>query len=359
MLTVGFDATPLLGRRTGIGIYCQEVLAGLARLPELEVTATAFSLRGLGALPSQVPEGVRTRTRPFPANLLQRRWMRSDRPTLGLLGMGRVKVFHGSNYVLPPLVRGQAGVLTIQDLGYHRNPGLVDEASLRFRVLVPRGLTRAALVICPTQVVAEQVVEDHGFPLDRIVVTPLGVDPAWFQEQAAVTGFPSSYLLAVGTLEPRKGLDVLLSALRVLHDRGADVPPLVLVGPPGWGPTLDASGLPDGAVITPGYLEISELRSVVAGAAALIFPSRDEGFGLPPLEAMAVGTPVLASDLPVTREVLGNAALLTPVEDVEALAEGILRVLQVPRGTAIEHARGYTWTLTAALTRDAYLRAAS
>jgi glycosyltransferase involved in cell wall biosynthesis len=357
IVRVGIDATPLLGRRTGIGRYVEHLVTELAHLDDrVELTATAFSLRGLGALPAALPPGVVSSTRPFPANLLQRSWMFTDHPSAATLGLRRVEVVHGTNFVLPPTGRRQRGVLTVHDLAFAESPELVDEASRRFQVLVPRGLRRADVVLTPSRATADRLCERYGLAPERVMVTPLGVDAAWAEARPTRQG---TYLLAVGTVEPRKGLDVLLDALRLLHDRRADVPPLVIVGAQGWGPELDRRGLPETAVISPGWLDTGELMGLVAGAQALVFPSRDEGFGLPPLEAMAAGVPVLASDLPVTREVLGGFARLVPPGDPQALAEGLLEVLQDPRGTAVQHALGYTWRRCAELTATAYEHAAA
>ena len=148
----------------------------------------------------------------------------------------------------------------------------------------------------------------------------------------------------------------MLAAYRMLRREDPDCPPLVLAGPSGWGPELDTAGLTAAEVVQVGYLEEADLRPVVAGAAALCFPSLYEGFGLPPLEALAAGTPVVGSDIPTTREVCGDLASLVPPGDAEALAGAIARVLAAPpdpeAGRA--HAATYTWERTAALTREAY-----
>jgi glycosyltransferase involved in cell wall biosynthesis len=369
-LRIGLDATPLLGVRTGVGRYVEHLLTALADTAEgsgLKLCATAFSVRGLGELPRAVPAGVATRSRPVSANLLQQLWMRAELPSLETVTGLRVDVMHGTNYVLPP-ARHARGVLTIHDLAFLRFPGLVDTASRRFRVLVPRGLRRAAVVITPSQATADDVADAYAVPADRLVVTPLGVAPAWLSATAPdgdwrrTRGLPGNYLLAVGTLEPRKGLDVLLSALRVLAARGVDAP-LVLVGQPGWGPALDRAGVRQGQVIELGYLDEAALRPVVAGASCLVFPSRYEGFGLPPLEALAAGTPVVASDLAVCREVLGPHARYAPVGDVEALADAIAATLERGGPTSEAdrraHAAAHTWAACAQATRRAYELAAS
>lgn len=354
-MRVGIDATPLLGVRTGIGRYVEHLVRALAGSEDL--VATAFTLRGAGGLAAALPAGVRTRHRPVPARLLQEAWARTELPPVQWL-TGRVDVFHATNFVLPPTGRA-AGVVTVHDLSFLRFPETVSAATLRYRALVPRSVRRAAVVCTPSEAVAAEIRATYG-PA-TVAVTPLGVErswhraerpePAWLREH----GLPERYLLFVGTLEPRKNTPTLLAAYAALPDP----PPLVLVGPPGWGPALDTAGLSPEAVVTPGYLPTDVLQSVVAGAAALVLPSTYEGFGLPPLEAFACGTSVVASDLPVIREVTGGLATLVPVGDVDALAGALAGVLADDGGPAArarrrEHASGWTWERCAEATRDAY-----
>lgn len=359
-MRVAVDATPLLGVRTGIGGYVEHLVTELAGLPGIRIRAAAFSVRGRSALRA-LPPAVRAVHRPVPARLLHRAWLRGDRPPAEWL-TGRVDVVHGTNFVLPP-PRRAAGVVTVHDLAFLRFPELVDHASLRYRELVPRAVRRAAVVLAPTRAVAAELAEAYGVADERLRVTPLGVDATWLD--AAPTrpaGMPTEYVLAVGTLEPRKGLSVLLAAYRALLADVPDVPPLVLVGPPGWGPQLDTSGLRD-RVILPGYVDAATLRGLVAGAATLAFPSRYEGFGLPPLEALAAGTPVVASDLPVLREVLGSHARFATPGDADALAAGLRDTLENPpsaqcRAAGREHAATFTWRRCAETTLAAYRAAA-
>jgi len=375
-MRVGVDATPLLGRVTGIGVYTREILRALAAAPSNpsepsapsaaadEVVATAFTLRGSGQLDEVVPPGVSVRARPVPARGLRAAWSWTEWPTVDLL-CGPVDVFHATNFMLPPPGRA-AGVLTVHDLAYLTFPETVSAASRANRELVPRGLARARVVVTPSAAVAEQVRDAYAWPQDRVVATPLGVDAAWGHarpaaaEWLAAHDIPTTYLLAVGTLEPRKNLQALVRAHRDLADRHADIPPLVLVGGTGWGEALRLDGVRPGAVRLTGHLPIDELRSLVAGAQALVFPSLDEGFGLPPLEALACGVPVLASDLPVTREVLGDQALFCDASDPEALRHGLMETLADPVGTPATRrgrAGGFTWQRCARLTREAYARA--
>ena len=348
-MRIGVDATPLLGARTGVGRYALSLLTALADGPD-ELVATAFTFRGRSDLDAAVPAGVRVAARPAPARGLQELWARSEWPPVELLA-GGVDVFHATNFVLPPLRRAR-GVVTIHDLSYLRHPETVSAASARYRSLVPRSLRRASVVLTPSATTAELVQEEYDVAVP-VVVTPLGVDPAWFDatppsdELRAQLGLPSSYVVFVGTLEPRKDLRTLLAAHRLM----VDPPALVLIGPAGWGEQVDVSGC-----ITPGYLEDARLRSVVAGASALVLPSLDEGFGLPVLEALAAGVPVVASDLPVLREVGGTVTAYADAGGPASFAAVLEAVLADPGDAALRrtHASAFTWERCAALTREAY-----
>jgi glycosyltransferase involved in cell wall biosynthesis len=368
-MKVALDATPLLGVRTGVGQYVHGLVGGMVQLAEPdELVLVPFSWRGTRDLPAAAPEGPRVHVgrRRVPARLLVQAWSRLPLPPVEWLS-GRVDVFHATNFVLPP-ARRAAGVLTIHDLTYLRFPAMVTAATARYTTLVPRGLDRGATVCTPTRAVAAEVMEAYRVPPERVAVTPLGVRRAWFQafppEPAWLDAhsLPARYLLFVGSREPRKGLEVLLAAYRALLADEPAAPPLVLAGPPGWGEALDLDGLPDGAVRTPGYLPEADLMRLVAGAGALVFSSRYEGFGLPPLQALACGTPVVASDLPALREVLGDQAEFVPVGDHAALAAALAAVLAGdggPTGRAArrEHAAAFTWEGCARATVAAYQRA--
>ncbi|MCK9893829.1 glycosyltransferase family 1 protein [Frankia sp. AgB32] len=422
--TIVLDGTPLLGRRTGVGRYTEHLLAGLARLAAAaadagggggggggggpadgggaaaswDLAATAFTWRGLDELAGSLPPGVRVAARRAPARLLHETWIRGEHPPVEWL-TGPADVVHGTNFVLPPLRRAR-GVVTVHDLSYLRTPDTVSAASARYSDLVPRGLRRASAVLTPSRAVADEVISAYRLDPALVTPTPLGVDDAWFGTAVPTAawrrehGLPERYLLFVGSVEPRKNLPVLLEAVRRLHAARLGAPPLVLVGPPGWGPTLDLAGLPAGSVITAGYLDADRLRATVAGASVLCFPSRYEGFGLPPLEALAAGVPVVAADIPTVREVVGEllavpegagagagpggadrGAVVTaaragsPVRLVrqadrnsfaDELAEAIINLLEDPgdADAGRRHARSFTWRRTAELTAAVYRRVA-
>ncbi len=363
--SVGLDVTPMLGPGTGIGTYTRHLVDELAMVeggPRL--VATAFTARGTRRLRESLPADVELSRVRAPARLLRQSWAHSRVPPVEAL-CGRVDVFHGTNFVAPP-TRRAASVVTIHDLAYLRYPETVDTQSLAYRELVPRALDRGAIVCTPSQTVAAEVRSQYDLDADRVVVTRLGVDPGWFQAEDAGADvlarhdIPNEFIVAVGTLEPRKNLDGLLAAYRLAAGRAVGLPPLVLIGSAGWGPSLNLDGLAAGQVILPGHLPLDVLRQVVSRAQLLVFPSLYEGFGLPPLEALASGVPVVAADIPVTREVLGAHAVFADPRSAEALLEAIERTLGRAPGDSSarrDHAATFTWSECARATLRAYSRA--
>jgi len=351
---LGLDATPLLGARTGVGRHVAGLLSGLAELGEPEeLVLTAFTWRGAGPLAEFSRTGTRQGRR-APARPLRLAWRHARRPAVEWF-TGPVDVFHATNFVLPP-TRSAAGVVTVHDLAFLDHGDTVARASRAYRVLVPRGLARARAVCAPTRTVATALTDRFSLDPGRVVVTPNGLSRPWLDDPRpasaawlAAHGLPERYLLFVGTPEPRKNLPWLLSAHREL----ADAPPLVLVGPAGWGPSPHGD-----RVVRAGYLDEADLVGVVAAASALVLPSRDEGFGIPPLEALACGVPVVVSDLPALREVLAGQARYVPLGDTDALVRALAETLAADQTIGAParrgHARGYTWRRCAEAALRAY-----
>jgi glycosyltransferase involved in cell wall biosynthesis len=361
-LRVGVDATPLLGPRTGVGRYVSGLVHGLTGLADApDVTLTAFTARGARSVPHE--GGARVAGRPFPARLLQQLWSRVPFPPVELLS-GPLDVFHGTNYVLPPARRAR-GVLSVHDLSYVLHADTVTPQVLRYQRLVPAGVRRAAVVLTLTEASADEVAAFYGLARDRVLVASPGVDAEWAATKRPTSqwlhdrGLPERYLLFVGTQEPRKNLQVLVSALEVMQrELGDEAPPLVIAGPAGWGAAPDCSGLRPGSLVRTGFLDDDALRAVVAGATCLAFPSRHEGFGMPPLEALACGVSVVSSDLPVLREVTGDCARYAPVGDVDAWAAAITDALPEvdddERARRRARAAAFTWEGCAASAMSAY-----
>ncbi|WP_116204232.1 glycosyltransferase family 4 protein [Amycolatopsis circi] len=353
-LRVLLDGTPLLGSRTGIGRYTAALSEELASMSEVDLRAVAFTLRGWRKLRHVLPHGVQARGMPVSARLLRATWLRTQLPPVELFA-GPTDVVHGTNFVLPGRLRA-AGVLTIHDLAFIDAPQELAHSDRTLPELVRRGAHRANVICTPTEAVADSVAEKLDVDRSKIIATPLGVNPAWFTARPPDDGvraklrLPEKYLLFAGAAGPRKGLDWLAAA----HAAAPDLPPLVFAGP-GPFPRLPRSG-------QTGYLSDVDLRTVVAGAAALVLPSRDEGFGLPVLEAMASDVPVVCTDIPALREVAGDCATLVPYDDVDGLAEALRQAVTDPHGLATStarrtHAASFTWHNTALRTLDAYRQA--
>ncbi|MGE5762675.1 MAG: glycosyltransferase family 4 protein [Mycobacterium leprae] len=368
-MRVAIDATPLLGVRAGIGHYVAGLVTALDSFADgPEVVLTAFTWRGADGLASWVTARRAVAHRRAPVRLLQQAWLRGPLPPVEWL-CGPVDVFHGTNFVLPP-TRRAAGVVTVHDLAYLDHPDTVTPATLRYRRLVPAGLRRAGAVCTPSRAVADRVVEVYGVDPGRVFVTPNGLGPRWLAgpsrpspEWLLARGLPERYALFVGTVEPRKNVPVLLEAYRRLLARGERPPALVVAGAPGWDPAAATVDLPADTVVVTGYLTEDDLVTVTAGASCLVLPSRAEGFGLPPLQAFACGVPVVVSDLPVFREVLGPFATYVPPGDGDALAAAVAAAVRDDGGEAARrarqaYARRHTWQRCAAETLRAYRTAA-
>ncbi len=261
----------------------------------------------------------------------------------------RCDVFH-SPWIDGALLRSPVPmVVTLHDLIPLKRHGEYLRTGLRFRLRY-LAVQRAVRVIVPTRAVADDAIKELELPADRLAVIGEAAAPTFgprsSEEVAAVReryALPEQYLLWVGGLrtpDPRKRVAVLARAQRSM--------PLVLVGATGrW-----ARELPD--VTLTGVVNDEELAAIYTGAHALVFPSDDEGFGLPPVEALACGTPVVASDVPVMREVLNGRAVLTDVNDLD----GLIRAAETARRPA-PAPLSWSWDDAAAATWDVYTEAAN
>ena len=338
MTRVALDATPLLGTPTGVGTFTSGLIRALLARSDVEVELFAMSLRGWRQLARVAPSGARLVGRPMPAEVLTRVWSRVDWPDMGLFVGSAVDVVHGTNYVVGPASRAGA-VVTVYDLTAVRFPSMVQPASLRYPDLVRRAAARGAVVHVTANAIADDVVDLLGIHRDQIRVVPSGVDvppnPGDALRGQRLAG-SSRYILAVGTVEPRKGFPDLVHAFdAVASARGDGDLGLVFAGPDGWGTealvdAIDASRHRR-HIRRLGRVPEPDLRDLFAGAALLAVPSHYEGFGYPPLEAMAAGTPVVVTRTGSLPEVVGEAGLQVDVGDVEALASAVETLLDDAR----------------------------
>ena len=352
---VVIDATPLvsLWSQTGVARWTREILVRLgAAAPGWKV-----SLLALGKDPGDVH--ISDRHVIFTARYLPGRVQRL------LLVLGLVPpterwvpdadVMLGSAFVPWP-TRKAATVPVIHDLCFIEHPELVSRRNRFFlRAMVRRRVRDAAVVITVSGTMRAEIMQRYEIPKERVAVVPNGCDLTLFNPGAsrpAVASLPERYILFVGTLEPRKNLVAAIDAHSSLRLKRSDVPPLVVAGKEGWRrsswePSLRAA-VASGDVVHLGSVDDRSLAGLYAGADMLIFPSHYEGFGLPVLEAMACGCPVVASDLPVLREVAADAALFVQPR-ADEIASGITVLLEDRelrkrlQSAGLERAKTFSW----------------
>jgi glycosyltransferase involved in cell wall biosynthesis len=321
-LRVGIDVSPLELTGAGTARYLRNLLAALEREPDLELRRHRFP----GA--SRAAKIARDTT-----------WY-----------LGALPVAARSDDVLHvpghrgPLHSPAPLVVTIHDLAVLRHPEAFNRWTRRYsRTFLPRLARSATRVIAVSEFTARETVELLGVDETRVRVIPHGVEDPFEPLGAAAEG---DYVLAVGTLEPRKNLPrVVLAAERASVE-------LRVVGAPGWGEV---------GVETAGFVSDDELARLYRGAACLVYPSVYEGFGLPVLEAMACGTPVVTSRNTALAELAGGAGVLVDPLDVEAIAAGIAeaaRRREELRAAGLERAQAFTWEAAAHATAEVYHEAA-
>lgn len=355
-LRVAVDATPLLGPLTGIGVFTRELLRHLPAAG-VDPVAYATSWRGRDRLRSAAPPGTSIAARPQAARPLQELWRRVDWPPIEVWTPG-VDVAHGTNFVVPP-TRRAAPVVTVHDLTFVHHPEMSTAHTLRYPELIRRAVRRGAWVHVPSAFVGEEVVEVFDVPAERVVTVHHGIDGATAgdPERGAAIAGGSRYVLSIATAEPRKDLPLLVDAFDRLAARDPDLR-LVLAGPDGWGADALADRIRRSPsadrIVRPGFVPDEDRAALLAGARVLAYPSRYEGFGLPPLEAMAAGTPVVATAVGAIPEVLGDAASLVPPADLDALVDALAALVDDEEERARRRALGaarvarYTWPAAAA-----------
>ena len=260
-------------------------------------------------------------------------------------------------------------VTLVHDVAFERHPEFFSPYE---RAWMTRGFRfscrHSAGVIAVSNFTRDEIVSLYGVPHERITVAPNGVEAVFADPTPRRSPLEPPFFLAVGTLQPRKNLITLIRAYRALRARRPELPErLVIAGAPGYRSDAIQDGAADlrrdGSIVFTGYVGGDDLLGLIQNATAFAYPSVYEGFGLPPLEAMAAGTPALASDIPVTREVLGDAAQLLPPHDEGAWSVALERLADQPelrRGLSTkgrERAAGFTWERSAERALEALERA--
>jgi glycosyltransferase involved in cell wall biosynthesis len=373
---VAIDIQSLLRRKTGVGHALYDLIEALAALhaPD-EFTAFYFSRRRNHIGLPFCHERFHERRIGFPpARLLSALWKKLPFPAVDRF-LDRADLYHFPDFVARPVKRGKV-VVTVHDLSFARLPETVEPKNRAYLAeKVPAGLERADAVIAVSDFTRREL--EDLFPASRgkVRVIHHGVrrlfrpmTEADSRESTARHRLPQRYILAVGTVEPRKNLGVLLDAIRLLRRDSAfsDIG-LVVAGAPGWLAEETERRLAaeqhDGRLLRLGYVPDDVLRRLYCRASALAFPTKYEGFGLPALEAMACGLPVVCSNVASLPEVVGDAALLVEEPAAEAFADALRRVLADEtlaadlRRRGLERAAAFTWENAARNTLDLYRQA--
>ncbi|MBA3553344.1 MAG: glycosyltransferase family 4 protein [Gemmatimonadales bacterium] len=364
------NARHLAGQRTGIEVYMATLLAALSRNGGVSVAALSWSPLGLD-LPGVREEIPARRPKFRPGSPLATLWKLWFDQWACLRGIPRRHgiLYHGMDGFLPyALRRRDRAVATVHDLGWQVHPELYDRRlRLMYQALFPWAVRRADRFIAVSRYTADDLMRRAGVPAYRIDVVYHGLDPA-FQappERAPAASAGGPYLLAVGGVSPRKNTRRLIEAFSRWRARGGHRAGYRLLV---TGTSLDADFARNGAAFPPGvsllgYVDQAELPGLYAGAAAFAYPGIYEGFGLPIIEAMASGAPVVTSISGAAPEIAGGAAVLVDPFDVGAIEAGLERAT-IPeeaerlRASGRERARQFDWDVAAAQTVDVYRRLA-
>src|SRR6185503_13211914 len=375
-MRIGLDGLPLTAAKTGVGHYTFELARALA---STEPSGQFEIVYPSNYRPIQPDEPG---SPPLPPNLklnrvrvgpLGRYWWSAGLPRY--LKRSKLELFHGTNYDVP-LWRRCATVLTIHDLSQLLHSDTHEKRSVsRARRRLPLMARTADAIITPTESVRREVCEHLTISSEKAFAIPEAARKCFRPMAIAETenarrrlGVTGEFLLTVGTLEPRKNLSVLVDAFEeLIRARPKSKIELVIAGGRGWlsGPlfaAIERSPVRDRIILTD-YLHDEDLRALYASCDAFIYPSLYEGFGLPPLEAMACGAPVIASRIAAIEETTGKAALLFDPRSAKELTKRILELYEDNGGenarrtfstAGQKRAAEFTWETTARLTWNVY-----
>jgi len=375
-MRIAIDYTPAVHQRAGIGRYTRGLVQALTRLD----TANQYTLLVLGKVgahfvPTGLPENFKLRFVPISDRWATVLWYRLNLPLPVDVFTGRVDLFHGPSFTLPPSF--VPSLLTVHDLSFLRYPQGAHPALLAWLTkAVPRSLRRACHVLADSESTRADLIELMRVPAGRITVIGAGVeerfqpvnDPGTLTRIRARYQLPDRFVLSVSTLEPRKNFTGLIAAFNRLASVGGKPTTgdlhLVIAGGRGWLyddilAAAETSPVRE-RIHLAGYVADEDLPALYSLATLFAFPSNYEGFGIPILEAMACGTPVVCADNSSLPEVAGDAALLVEATDADTLADAIrqllidtsLRETLIQRG--YEQARKFTWEGAARRLLDVY-----
>ncbi|MEQ8673412.1 MAG: glycosyltransferase family 1 protein [Aggregatilineales bacterium] len=369
--TITIDYTPAFEQGAGIGRYVRELTHALAR----HDTDTRYKLFVSGAsksaLPQQLGDNFHWRNTRISPKWLARLWFRANAKFPIEMMIGETRIYHATDFVLPPTRPKTRTLLTVHDLSFIRVPEAASPALKAYldRV-VPDSIRRADHILADSQATKNDIIEFYGSSADKITVLLSGVDKRFKPVSDAGMTIRSKYripkrpfILSVGTVQPRKNYQRLIHALANLRKNGIDID-FVIAGGKGWledpiFETISKTGLSDHVHLI-GFVDDIDLPALYSAANCVAFPSLYEGFGFPVLEGMACGTPVLTSSVSSLPEVAGDATVLVNPYDLDAIVDGLQRLItdDTLRKSLIvkgfTQAKQFTWERSAQHLKEIY-----
>jgi len=354
---------PSLSRPTGVGVYLQNLVRGLAHIDQ-ENDYRLFSASWKDRFDDELnAKNFRISDHKWPVRVLNFSWNYLNSPAIEVLVGTSLNVVHSPTPLLIP-ARSARRVTTVHDLYFYTNPS---EAVREMRNIFPRKVKehslRADAIIAISDYTKRQLIELLQIPSSRIYTIKHGIDPFFLEcaseEEKRATAkkfhLPGRYLLFVGTQEPRKNLPVLVDAFQRMRERDIH---LVIAGQPGW--DIPPEQFQDERILQTGYVSKAEVRALYQLSLAVVFPSIDEGFGLPLLEGMASRVPIIASRIPAFKEVCNESCAYFEADRPDELAHVLdevvtsaeLRQQLIEKGS--QRVKNFSWIETAKKTLELY-----
>jgi glycosyltransferase involved in cell wall biosynthesis len=379
-MRIGIDYTAAVRQGAGIGRYTRQLVQALLELDRDDSYVLLAATGGVHASAAAWPQAgerrapVRQVRLPVSDRTLNVIWHRLQLPLWVEWASGPLDILHSPDFALPPVRRART-ILTVHDLSFMRVPECSDPRLRAYLLrVVPASVRRADVVLADSESTRQDVIELLGVDPARVEVVYAGVEPRFQRVRDAQTlqavrsryQLPAHFILGVGTLQPRKNFERLIEGFSHARDAVPAETHLVIAGGVGWlyesiYRRIEELGLQK-AVHLPGYVTDEDLPALYSLADVFAFPSLYEGFGLPPLEAMACGTPVVCSNASSLPEVVGRAALTVDPLDVDALTDALRRALSDEPLRAeltqmgLTRARRFTWKQAASTLLDVYRR---